>query len=205
MPEQITGGVKYSNSANITLWGEKVTDNAVEKVYADINIAAKRYQVEMFKTCAVSGKPLPGATFGLYNAQGGLITTGVTGSNGRLGFQTNIVEGIIFREHVLYYLQETQPPTAYQLDHTKYWFCFCNNTNDTCVECSKLLMEEDAVRIPFEAIGMIDIVNYPANVELPATGGIGIPLYILCGLTLVLGPFVYGFHLRRRYGRGRNP
>ena len=205
MPEQITGGVKYSNSANITLWGEKVTDNAVEKVYADINIAAKRYQVEMFKTCAVSGKPLPGATFGLYNAQGGLITTGVTGSNGRLGFQTNIVEGIIFREHVLYYLQETQPPTAYQLDDTKYWFCFCNNTNDTCVECSKLLQEEDAVRIPFEAIGMIDIVNYPANVELPATGGIGIPLYILCGLTLVLGPFVYGFHLRRRYGRGRNP
>ena len=201
MPEQITGGVKYSNSANITLWGEKVTDDAVEKVYADINIAAKSYTVEMFKTCALTGKPLPGATFGLYNAQGGLITTGVTDVNGKLAFQTNIIEGIVLREHVLYYLQEIHPPPAYQLDDTKYWFCFCSDTGDTCIECNKLMIDAEAVRIPFEEIGLIDIANYPANVELPATGGIGTPIYILCGLVLVLGPLVYGFSLRRRYGR----
>jgi hypothetical protein len=201
MPEQITGGVKYSNSANITLWGKDITDDASEKVYADINIAAKRYAVDLYKTCSRTGKPLPGATFGLYNAQGGLITSGVTDANGKLGFQTNIIEGIVLQEHVLYYLQEIQPPPAYQRNETKYWFCFCNNKNDTCIECNKLMIDEDAVRIPFEEIGLIGISNDPANVKLPGTGGIGTPIYILCGLILVLGPLVYGFSLRRRCGR----
>ena len=201
MPEQITGGVKYSNSANITLWGEKVSDNAVEKVYADINIAAKSYTLDMFKTCAVTGKPLPGATFGLYNAQGGLITTGITDANGKLTFQTDITQGIVLREHEMYYLQEIQPPVAYQLDSTRHWFCFCGDSGDSCTECDKLLIDVDAIRIPFEEIGIIDITNYPANVELPSTGGIGTPIYILCGLTLVIGPLVYGFSLRRRHGR----
>ena len=201
MPEQITGGVKYSNSANITLWGEKVTDDAVEKVHADINIAAKSYMLEMFKTCALTGKALPGATFGLYNAQGGLITSGVTDANGKLVFQTNIIEGIILREHELYYLKEIYPPLTYRLDETQYWLCFCNHSGDTCIECNKLLVDKEAVRIPFEKIGLIDIVNYPANVELPATGGIGTPIYILCGLTLTVAPLVYGFSLRRKHGR----
>ena len=201
MPEQVSGAIKYSNSANITLWGEKVTDNAVEKVYADINIAAKSYTVDMFKTCALTGEPLPGATFGLYNAQGGLITTGITDANGKLTFQTDIIQGIILREHELYYLQEIQPPIAYQLDDTKHWFCFCNDTGDACIECNKLLIDQEAIRIPFEEIGRFDIVNYPANVELPSTGGIGTPIYILCGLSLVIGPLVYGFSLRRRYVR----
>ena len=204
LPEQITGGIRYSNSASISLWGGEVKDTGVEKVYADINIASKNFTVDMFKTCALTGKPLPGAKFALYNAQGGLITTGVTDANGKLTFQTNIIEGIVLQEHILYYLQEIQPPPAYQLDDTKYWFCFCSNTSDTCVECNKLMIDAEAVRIPFEEIGLIDIANYPANVELPATGGIGTPIYILCGLTLVLGPFVYGFSLRRRYGRRLN-
>ena len=201
MPEQITGGVRYSNAANISLWGEKVTDNAVEKVYADINIAAKSYTLEMFKTCALTGKPLPGAKFGLYNAQGGLIASGVTDAGGKSVFQTNIIEGIILHEHALYYLQEIQPPLAYQLDDTKYWFCFCSDTGDACTECDMLMKDAQIVRIPFEQTGRIDIANAPANVELPATGGIGTPIYILCGLVSVLGPLVYGFSLRRRYGR----
>ena len=37
--------------------------------------------------------------------------------------------------------------------------------------------------------------------ELPETGGTGIPLYILCGLFLVLAPLVYGIRLRREYER----
>jgi LPXTG-motif cell wall-anchored protein len=201
MPEQITGGVKYSNSASITLWGEKVSDDAVDKVYADINIAAKSYTAEMFKTCALTGKPLPGATFGLYNAQGGLITTGVTDVNGRLTFQTNIIEGIVLQEHILYYLQEIQPPPAYRLDDTRYWFCFCSDTGDTCIECNKLMIDTEADRIPFEQIGRIHVTNHPADVMLPSTGGIGIPIYILGGLILVIGPLVYGFSLRRRYER----
>ena len=201
MPEQITGGVKYSNSASISLWDGEVKDPGVEKVYADINIAAKNFTVDMFKTCAVTGKPLPGATFGLYNAQGGLITKGVTDTDGKLSFQTNITEGVILQEHVLFYLQEIQAPTAYRLDDTKHWFCFCSDTGDNCIECNKLMLDMEALRIPFEEIGLIDIANYPANVELPSTGGTGTPIYILCGLILVFGPLVYGFSLRRRYER----
>ena len=173
-------------------------------MYADINISAKSYAVEMFKTCAKTGKPLPGAKFGLFNAQGGLITSGITDVNGKLGFRTNIVEGIILQEHNLYYLQEIQPPTAYELDDTKYWFCFCNDTGDTCIDCNKLMIDVAAVRIPFEQIGMINIANYPASIELPATGSVGIQIYILCGLTLVVCPLVYGFGLRHRHRRRFN-
>jgi hypothetical protein len=201
MPEHITGGVKYGNSATITLWGENIEDYADEKVYADINIAAKSYAVEIGKTCALTNKPLSGATFGLYNAQGGLIASGITNAEGKVRFQTDIAKGIVLQEHVLYYLQEIQPPLAYQLDETKYWFCFCNSTRDSCEECNNILLETDGIRIPFEQVGVVDIVNYPTNVELPGTGGIGTPIYMLCGLILVLGPLVYGFSLRRRYGR----
>ena len=201
MPEHVSGAIKYTNSASITLWGQEVVDPGVEKVYADINIATKSYSVELYKTCSVTGKALPGATFGLYNAQGGLIASGVTDANGRLMFQTNIVEGIVLREHVLYYLQELRPPPAYQLDSTKHWFCFCDDAKNTCVECNKVLDDVDAFRIPFEEIGIVDIANYPSTVPLPATGGIGTPVYILCGLTIIFGSLVYGFSSRRRYGR----
>ena len=201
MPEHVTGGIKYSNSATITLWGEKIKDTATEKVYADINIAAKTYAVELHKTCALTDKPLPGATFGLYNAQGGLIATGVTDINGKVMFQTNIVEGIILREHVLYYLQEVQAPPAYQLDDTQYWFCFCSDKTASCESCNQTMLDLEAVRIPFEQIGAVHVVNQPISCRLPATGGIGTHLYILSGLALVLAPFVYGFRLRRRYER----
>ena len=201
MPEQLTGGVKYSNSASITLWGKEITNSGVEKVYADINIAAKSYAVELFKTCARTDKPLPDATFGLYNAQGGLIATGVTNDEGKLVFRTNVTQGIILREHEAYYLQEVRPPPAYELDETKYWFCFCDNKSNSCKSCNTVVAETGAARIPFEQVGKVYAENQPANVELPATGGTGRYVYILCGLIFVSGPFVYGFSLRRKNGR----
>ena len=201
IPEHLTGAIKYSNSASVTLWGESITADSVEKVHADINISAKSYKVELVKTCAQTNKPLSGATFGLYNVQGGLIATGVTDENGKIMFQTDVAEGVILRDHVLYYFQELRPPVAYQLDDTKHWFYFCSDAGDSCETCKKLQLDVDAARIPFEQIGRIDVVNYPAAVELPATGGIGTPIYILCGLVLVFGPLVYGFSLRRKYGR----
>ncbi len=201
MPEQVTEAIKYSNSASITLWGETITNDSTEKVYADINIAAKSYKVEMFKTCAQTNNPLSDAVFGLYNAQGGLITTDTTDANGHLLFQTNIIDGIILREHVLYYMQEVQSPPAYQLDNTKHWFVFCNDTGDPCETCKEILGETDAIRIPFEQTGKVHAVNQPACCELPATGGIGITLYVLCGLILISAPLVYGLRLRLKYER----
>ena len=201
IPQEITGAIKYSNAASITLWGKTITDDTGENIHTDINIAAEQYTVEMHKTCAETGDSLAGATFGLYNAQGGLITDGVTDADGKLRFQTNVIEGIILRDHELYYLQEIQPPPTYQLDDTKYWLCFCSGTGDTCSECSNLLADTEAVRIPFETIGLINIANYPFRVELPATGGIGTPIYVLCGLVLTSAPLVYGLSLRRKYER----
>ena len=205
MPEHVTEGIKYSNSAEITLWGESIQDNAVEKVYADINIAAKNYKVEMYKTCAETGKPLGGATFGLYNAQGGLITTAVTDANGELLFQTNIVEGIVLREHILYYMQELQAPPGYRLDDTKHWFCFCDKTADTCDRCTEIMAETNASRIPFEQIGNVHATNEVLKYALPATGGPGIYPLILVSVIFILTPLVYRFILRRKQERRGAP
>ena len=201
MPEQVTGAIKYKNSAVITLWGETLTTDSTEKVYADINISAKNYRVELLKTCGLTSKPLSDAVFGLYNDQGGLITSDTTDGDGKILFQTNITDGIVLREHVLYYLQEIQPPTAYLPDDTKHWFVFCNKTGDSCEVCQRVIGWENAVRIPFEQIGKVNAVNQPANYELPSTGGMGVIPYVLCGLMLISAPLVYGLSLRRKYGR----
>ena len=202
MPEQVTGGIKYSNAATVTLWGEDVTDTSVEKVYADINIAAKSYKVEIFKTSALTGEPLGGALFGLYNAHGGLITTDVTDANGALLFQTNIVEGIVLREHELYYMQELRAPPGYQLDSTPYWFCFCDETGNSCNVCQALLAGIDnAVRIPFEQIGKIPIENRLMDYDLPATGGAGCVPLVSASITMIVIPLIYAFIRRRKRER----
>ena len=201
IPTGATEAIRYTNSASVTLWGEKITDTTVEKVYADINISAKNYKVELFKTCALSGEPLGGATFGLYNAHGGLITTGVTNTNGTLVFQSNIIEGIILREHVLYYMQELRAPPGYQLDDTKFWFSFCNDTEGTCETCNELLEETDAQRIYFEQIGKVYAANQPMPYDLPATGGPGIYPLLLVSVIFIITPLVYRFIQRRKRER----
>ena len=40
--------------------------------------------------------------------------------------------------------------------------------------------------------------------ELPSTGGMGMPLYMLCGLMLALAPLLYGLSLKRKCGRRSN-
>ena len=202
-PEQLTGAIKYSNSAVITLWGESIKDNAAEKVYADINIAAKHYRVQIYKTAADTGKPLSGAIFGLYNAQGGQITTAVSDDKGELLFQTNIAKGIILREHTLYYMQELTAPPGYQLDKTQYWFCFCDEPGNACEICDEVLAGVTAVRIPFEQLGTIRVTNELAKYELPATGGPGIYPLILVSVIFIITPLVYMFiRGRKRERRG---
>ena len=56
-------------------------------------------------------------------------------------------------------------------------------------------------RIPTYSITVTNRYRWTGNYELPETGGNGNTLSVLFGLILVIGPFVYGFSLRRRYGR----
>ena len=196
-PDQVTGAIKYSNSAEITLWGDSIKDTAAEKVYADINIAAKNYTVKMIKTSAATGETLAEAIFGLYNEQGGLITTETTNAHGELFFRSNITRGIILREHVLYYMQELRAPPGYKLDDTKYWFCFCDKLGESCEICDEVLAGVTAVRIPFEQLGNIRITNEIMKYELPATGGSGIYPLILVSVIFVSTPLVY-MSVRRR-------
>ena len=201
IPSGTTQALKYSNFASISLWGGSFSDISEEKVYADINIAAKQYRVEMHKKDSVTGAPLQGATFGLFNAQGGLITNGVTDANGELLFETNVVQGIILREHVLYYMQELDAPPGFRLDDRKYWFCFCDSAAASCPECDAATAQTEAFRIPFEQIGKVYVVNEPMSYDLPGTGGPGSDLFVLVGVLFTLTPLVYGFVRRRKQER----
>ena len=55
--------------------------------------------------------------------------------------------------------------------------------------------------IPTYETTVTNTFRWTGSYELPGTGGIGTPIYILCGLILTIGPLVYGFSLRRRNGR----
>lgn len=187
IPPGTTQAIKYNNSAKVTLWGEDITDSSNEKVYAEINIAAKNYKVQLFKTSSTTGKPLGGATFGLYNEHGGLITSGVTDANGELLFQTDIINGIILREHILYYMQELKAPAGYMLDETKYWFCFCDKETGTCQICKEVEQSHGAASIPSEQLGKVHVANELLNYTLPATGGPGTKPYIAGGTVLFFG------------------
>ena len=202
MPEQLTGGIKYSNSAEITLWGDSIKDDSQEKVHAEINIATKSYKVRLYKVSAETGEALGGAVFGLFNEQGGLITTGTTDVNGELLFQTNITKGIVLREHILYYVQELNPPPGYQLDDTKYWICFCDKAGTYCGEFTGMQTEhENVIRIPLEQTGRISIANKLMEYSLPETGGPGIYPIILVSVMFIIIPLVYLSIQRRKQER----
>ena len=201
MPDKVTEGIKYANSANITLWGESIKETTSEKVYADINISSKSYKVEIHKTSAVTGEPLAGATFGLYNEHDGLIVSATTDVNGNLQFQTNVVQGVILQEHTLYYIQEMRAPPGYKLDNTKHWFCFCDKKTDYCDTCSTLISGRNALRIPVEQVGQFRISNQVAIYQLPATGGPGIYPLLLASVVFIITPLVYMSILRRKRER----
>jgi hypothetical protein len=183
------------------LWGTRITDNGVEKLYADINIAAKNYRIKLIKTSSLTGLPLEGAVFGFYNEHGGLITTGTTDENGGLVFQSNITNGIVLRDHVPYYVQELRAPPGYQLDSSKHWICFCDETDEWCEECARLEETVGTTRILHDQTGNIELKNEIMNYDLPATGGPGIYPLMLASVTFIAIPLVYKFTRRRKRER----
>ncbi len=199
--EFVPGGIKYINSATVTLWGQDITDTTTEKVHANVTIAASAYKVELKKTAADTGKVLEGANFGLYNQQGGLIADASTDADGKIIFQTNVYKGIILREHIAYYIQERAAPPGYLLDDAQYWLCFCSKTSDSCATCDEVLADTNGVRISSNNAQKIHVTNELMHYILPATGSSGIYPLILVSVIFIITPLVYGFIRRRKRER----
>ena len=101
-------------------------------------------------------------------------------------------------------MQELKAPPGYQLDDTKYWFCFCDAHDDNCPECQAVLGGTEGARIPFEQIGKIHVTNDLISYDLPATGGTGVYPLILVSVVFIMIPLVYWFvQSRKRERRGR--
>lgn len=198
IPGGTTQAVLYSNTASVKLWGDEIKSSSDEKVYADINISAKSFKVEMKKMCALTRDPLAGAVFGIFNENGGLIATDVTNEEGLVLFQTDIVAGIVLREHVFYYIQELKSPDGYRLDDTKFWFCFCDDPGETCNVYNETENIYDAIRIPYKQLGHVEEINHLLEYDLPATGGMGIYPLILLSVVFIITPLVYRFVVKRR-------
>ena len=202
-PEGGPADVTYSNSASITLWGKSFKEETPGKVYTEFGITGESYKVELSKTDSMTGELLEGAVFGLYNAQHGQIATGETTKDENLTFVTDIIQGIIFRHHELYYFKELTAPAGYQLDCTPHWFYFCNSTDpETCEHCAAIPPEYQATRIPQDQIRVISVTNERTNYHLPATGGSGIYPLITVSVMFIMAPFVYTSVQRRKRERG---
>ena len=197
IPSGTTGGVSYSNSASIELFGKTITSDSDEKIYTDINISAKNYQVQIVKTDANTKALLPGAVFGLFNESGGLIASGVTDEDGELLFQTNVTQGIILREHTPYYIQELTAPDGYVCDNTKHWFLFCEESSG----CSFESGIEGIQIIPGSQVGTVTITNVHVEYVLPETGGVGTHLYTAGGLLLIMAAGILLLYNHRKRGK----
>jgi hypothetical protein len=98
-------------------------------------------------------------------------------------------------------MQELKAPQGYRLDDTKYWFCFCNHKGETCATCDQLLAGYDGLRVPFDQIGKVPVVNVPMIYDLPATGGCGVYPILWASAACIVTPFILGFIQRRKRER----
>ncbi len=159
--------------------------------------------LSLHKIDSEQNKPLSGAIFGLYLYENGefrLVQTLTTDTDGRVSFSELLPE-------VLYKLVEQRAPNGYAIITKEIFFKLIPANNTVSFSFC------DAYGNTSETPSGINAEYYTGNktltltVEnlrgyaLPSTGGSGTFIYMICGLILVLGPFVYGFSLRRRNKR----
>ena len=188
-------GTAYAPDASIVL------TEPITTLYAQWE--RNTHTLSLHKIDSDSKKPLPGAIFGLYCYEDGefrLAKTLTTGSDGRISFPE-------LQTDVLYKLVEERSPDGYAIITKEIFFklipaqntvsfAFCDESGNIA-ETPRGITGEYVTGNKTLTITVGNLRGY----ALPSTGGIGTLLYILCGLILVFGPFVYGFSLRRRYER----
>lgn len=188
-------GTAYNPGANIVLTEPMTT------LYAQWQKDTHSFSVH--KVDRTNQHALPGAVFELYRYESGeflLQETLTTGSDGRADF-AEIATGEFYK------LVEAKPPGGYAIITKEIYFRLAPGIGSVSLEfCDS---EGNVISAPSGISGeyisgmqhlMLTAENV-AGFELPATGGIGTPLYILGGVILMFTPFVYGFRLRRRYER----
>ena len=192
--------IKYKNDVSIELWNINITDSTTEKTYTNVTIASKHFGVEIIKKAADTSNALAHAKFGLFDKQGHLIIARETDENGKILFQTDVANGIVLKEHVLYYVQEIEAPPGYQLSNEKHWMVFCDSP-DTCDEFDEVVAGTNAIRVPIDEISEFEITNEVLNYNLPATGGMGIYPLMLVSMLFIGIPLVYIFIKKRKRER----
>lgn len=218
-----TEGVTYKNDASVMLLGKTHTIDGGAVDVPQAVLSAQRYEATLHKYDEVNpGAGLNGAVFGLYavteEGRDDILihkyaTAEYTNDEGKkkdgiVQVSTLPQEGVVLHTHVLYYVQELTAPEGYQLDTTKHYFWFCNNTdgttcsysndyglepyNATCVYSAQTNSEKYDLEISNKAI--------PSGHELPNTGGSGTTPYTVGGLlTISAGlPLLYKDKKRRK-------
>ena len=162
------------------------------------------HTLSLHKVDSENGTPLTGAMFALYKDVNGTFVlatdTMTTGTDGHIVFSA-------LETNVLYKLVEEKPPDGYAILAKEVYFKLLPNASSvSLVFCDSAGNAASAPRgVTGEYIAGNRLLTLKVGnlrgYALPSTGGIGIPLYILCGLALVLAPIVYTFSLRRKYER----
>ena len=146
---------------------------------------------------------LNGAEFGLYKQEEGrylLVQSLTTGIDGYITFQDMEMD-------TLYKLVEEKPPNGYAVIAGEVYFRVVPNEGTMA-----LVFYDDAGKVISAPHGIAGeyiagnrlltlTVENLRGYELPSTGGMGMPLYMLCGLMLALAPLLYGLGLKRKSGR----
>jgi len=175
--------------------------DAVTTLYAQWEKETHRF--DLHKVDRANTRSLPGAVFDVYKQENGqflLVESKTTGTDGRIAF-TSIETGTIYK------LVESHPPDGYAIMTKEILFRI--TPGDTAVSMDFCDADGNVISAPMGVTGeyisgdrhLTLTVDNVAGFELPATGGIGTPLYMLCGVIFMFAPFVYGFRMRRKFGR----
>ena len=188
-------GTAYAPGDNIPLTDPTTT------LYAQWQKQTHRF--DLHKQDSVNGRALAGAEFNLYKLEDELfrlVESKVTDAEGNISFAE-------VETATLYKLVEAKPPDGYATITKEIFFRltpadrtvtleFCDSQGNATQSPSGV--ESDYLS---GSTHLMMTVKNVAGFKLPSTGGIGTPIYILCGLIFMFTPLVYGFRLRRRQER----